>query len=154
MWSLKGIVVYVIAPEESIRPSITSTRIERVILLLGMLCVCANLMSIKHDVAPESSKAFVFRVIEPHWRVIGSVKLVVEEVGWLGPSHNCRLLWSRCTTPTATGDWIFPAGKERQPHLHDVVFDGVLFLGKSGSNGRGCHNRDINCWPVDIVVAH
>ena len=66
MWSLKEIVVYVLAPEESIRPSITSTRIERVTLLLGMLCVCANLMSIKHDVAPESSKAFVFRVIEPH----------------------------------------------------------------------------------------
>ena len=80
MWSLKGIVESVIAPEESVRPSITSTGIGRVILLLGMLCVRANMISIKHDVAPESSKAFVFRVVTPNRRVIGSVKLVVEEV--------------------------------------------------------------------------
>jgi hypothetical protein len=66
IWSLKGIVVSVIAPEESVRPSITSTGIGRFILLLGMLCVRANTISIKHEVAPESNKAFVFRVVEPH----------------------------------------------------------------------------------------
>ena len=66
MWRLKGIVVSVIAPEESVRPSITSTGIGTVILLLGMLCVHANMMSIKHEVAPESNNAFVFRVLEPN----------------------------------------------------------------------------------------
>jgi hypothetical protein len=66
MWRPKGIVVLVMAPEESIRPSITSTGIGTVNLLLGMLCFRANMMSIKHDVAPESNKAFVFRVVEPN----------------------------------------------------------------------------------------
>ena len=66
MWSLKGIVVSVIAPEESIRPSITSIGFGIFILLLGMLCVRANTISIKHDVALESNIAFVFRVVEPH----------------------------------------------------------------------------------------
>ena len=66
MWSIKGIVESVIALEESVRPLITSIGIERVILLLGMLCSCANMISTKHDVAPESSKAFVFRVVTPN----------------------------------------------------------------------------------------
>ena len=130
MWSLKGIGVSVIAPKESIQPSITSTRIMRVILLLGMLCVYANMMSIKHDVAPESNKAFVFRVVEPHWRVIGSV--VVEEVGLIGPltqlsnlvvhmhSPYCNWTlefscWQKMSTPsTWCGVWRGPFfGQER-----------------------------------------
>ena len=40
-----------------------------------------NMMSLKHDVVEESIKAFVFRVIEPNLRVIGSMKHVVKEVG-------------------------------------------------------------------------
>ena len=66
MWILKGFVVYVIASEESVQTSITSTGIKRVILLHGTLCVCAHMMSIKHNVAPESNKDFVFRVVEPN----------------------------------------------------------------------------------------
>jgi hypothetical protein len=56
----------VIAPEESARPSITSTGIGGVTLTHGMLCACIKLISIKLDVAPESNNAFVSKDVKPN----------------------------------------------------------------------------------------
>jgi hypothetical protein len=42
-------------------------------------------MSITLDVASESNKVVVFKDVEPNWRVIESMKLVVDDNGCLGP---------------------------------------------------------------------
>ena len=130
--SIKGIVLSLIAPDESDGPSITSPGIGIVFRITGMPRVQANAMSIKQDVAPESSKAIVWRVIEPNWRSTGSVKLVEEESGLLEPWQDWWPRISGCTASTGSGHCRFPIVGGYQPHLHDVVFSGPLLSGKSG----------------------
>ena len=57
--SCRGFLPYLMAPDRSGRPLIVSTSIGFVFAILGMESVRENNTSIKHVVAPESSRAEV-----------------------------------------------------------------------------------------------
>ena len=95
----------VIAPEESMRPSIASTGIGLDNRTTGNLCLRTNLSSIKHVVAPESRSAKDLIEIDLKWMLTGKEKSSVD-VAELWERHECGL--SNHMAPTVVGHRRFP----------------------------------------------
>ena len=102
---IKNVNASVTAPEESMRPSITSTRIGLANWTTGNLCLRTNLSSINHIVSPESRSAKDLIEIDLTWMLTGKKKSFVD-VAELWEPHECRL--SDHMAPTVVGHRRLP----------------------------------------------
>ena len=94
-----------IAPEESMCPSIASTGIGLDNRTTGNLCLRTNISCIKHVVAPESRSAKDLIEIDLKWMLTGKEKSSID-VPELWEQHECEL--SNHMAPTIVGHCRIP----------------------------------------------